>query len=139
MHNDAKNFAGQELPAQVEERIRQTHDAGGLIQFLWNRTDTREWSDRELEWLSATCNQTELMALNLRKTLSGVAALLASEIDGSGLKSGAFQPYDLPELLYGAADTLGVMEEMIHVGVDVDFELRERQRKLAECKGGERV
>jgi hypothetical protein len=138
MHNDARNFVGQETPTETRENIRQTHDAGGLVQFLWNRMDGREWSDREMEWLSSTCNQTEMMALNLRKTLAGVAALLAWEISNEGLRSGAFQPHDVPELLYGAADTLGVMEEMTHIGVDADFELRERYRKRAERNGGER-
>jgi hypothetical protein len=137
MHNDAKNFAASETTQAAEERPRETHDAGGLLQFLWDRMDGREWSDQELEWLSSTCDSTELMALNLRKTLAGVAALVAWEIDNKGLRSGAFQPYDIPELLYGAADTLGVIEQMVVVGRDANFNLMERYRKLVAQKGSE--
>jgi hypothetical protein len=94
--------------------------------------DVHEASEKELEWLSYTCDSTELMALNLRKTLAGVAALVADEMDRGGLRSGVFQPHDLPELMYGAADTLGVIEEMTVIGRDASFELRERYRKRAE-------
>ena len=132
MHNDAKNFAGQKAPTETEDRPRQTHDAGGLLQFLWNRMDVHEASEKDLEWISSTCDSVELMALNLRKTLSGVAALVADEMDREGLRSGAFQPTDLPELLYGAADTLHVIEEMSVISRDANFELRER----AGQKGG---
>ncbi|CAG4919274.1 hypothetical protein [Paraburkholderia saeva] len=138
MHNDAKHFTEHETSVVGGERPSETHDAGGLIQFLWNQTDASKSTDKELEWLSYTCDQTELMALNLRKTLSGVASLLAWEIDSKGMKSGAFQPHDLPELLYGAADMLKVIEEMTHIGIDANFELRERYRKRAEQNGGER-
>ncbi|OAJ61498.1 hypothetical protein A6V36_24305 [Paraburkholderia ginsengiterrae] len=132
MHNDAKNFAEQKAPAETEDRPRQTHDVGGLLQFLWNRMDIHETSEKELEWLSYTCDSTELMALNLRKTLIGVAALVADEMDREGLRSGAFQPIGMPELLYGAADTLSAIEEMNAIGRDANFELLERYRKLAE-------
>jgi hypothetical protein len=136
MHNDTKHFAEQEAPTAAEDRLRETHDAGGLLQFLWSRMEGHGWSDRELDWLSCTSDQAELMALNLRKTLAGVATLIAFEADKEGTRSGAFQPHDLPELLYGVADTLGVMEEMIHIGIDADFKLRERYRKRAEKKEG---
>lgn len=135
MHNDAKHFAAQEQANPANEHPRQTLDAGGLIQFLWNRTDSKKCTDGELDWISHACSNTELMVMNLRKTLSGVAGLVAYEINDGGTRSGCFQPYDLPELLYGAIDTLGVIEQMTFIGSEAHFELRERYRKRAEGKG----
>lgn len=135
MHNDAKQFVDQKASSAADQRPRETHDAGGMLQFLWERTDDKKWTDAELEWLSHANTSVELMAMNLRKTLQGVAGLVAYEIDhGGSTRAGNFQPHDLPELLYGAADTLGVIEQMSHIGSEADFELRERYRKRAEGK-----
>lgn len=112
-------------------------DAGGLLRFLYERVDAREMTDAELEWISRSSHTIELTALNLSKTIGGVAALIAIETDRdrASMKSGAFQPFGLPEFLYGMADVAETINEIAAICSDAEFSLRERWRARALACG----
>ena len=133
MQNDAKNFTEENAPEAPNTGPRESHDASGLLQFLWKRVDVKKATEEELEWLTFVHEGAELMAFNLSKTLSGVAALVAWETDNKGMGSDAFQHSDMPELLWAAADTLATIEQMISIGSEASFDLKQRYRKRAEA------
>ncbi|WP_321899120.1 hypothetical protein [Paraburkholderia heleia] len=141
MHNDAKAFADHTIERKSDDRPRYTADAGGLLRYLWARidSDVDSVTDADLEWLSSASGNAQMMAMNLSKTLSGVAMLISCDAAAEGSRAGAFQPADLPEFLWGAADVARTIEEVVTVASDSEFHLRERFRRRAESATGLRM
>ncbi|MEM5419645.1 hypothetical protein [Paraburkholderia ferrariae] len=134
MHNEDQQIVGQEAAATPSDGPKYASSTVGILRYLWSHLDSQidSVSDEDLRWLSRATEEASLMALNLDKTVSGVAALLAYEIDSKGCRSGSFQPYDLPELLWGIASTVGTIGEMVTIGGEADFALRRRCEDRAE-------
>ncbi|WP_176080813.1 hypothetical protein [Paraburkholderia tropica] len=134
MHSDKDQIDRDLAATDSNERPNYTADASGLLRYLWGRGcgQVEQMADDELEWVATASENAQLMALNLSKTLGGVAMLISCDSERKGLHAGSFQPHDLPELLWGAADTVKTIEEMVTIAGDADFHLRERYRKRAE-------
>lgn len=113
---------------------RRACDAAGLLHFLWAKFDSETESgasDEELAWLADASSEAHLTAANLGETLEGLAALIGFEIDEGGCRSGAFQPYGLPGLLYGAAATAKTISEMAYIGSEASAILSYRHKERA--------
>lgn len=134
MHNDAKEFTAQVRRQESGKMPNYVANAAGLLRCFWEKMDVQHQSisDAELKWLSNASDSAQLMAGNLGKTLAGVASAVAFEGSTSGLRSGAFQPYGLEELLYGAADIAETIQQMCMIGSEADFLLRNRYKERAE-------
>jgi hypothetical protein len=151
MNNDVQAFAAEATERESSGEPRYPSDIGGMMRFLWSRIAADDLSDADLEWLSCASESVQLTAMNLGKTLSGVAALVQTEQDVLDAKargpekrldlppgSGAFQPYGLPEFLCGMAEIADSINETVTISSDAECLLRERWKKRALDAGWKR-
>lgn len=139
--NTSNDHSEQSQDAQHDRVCEQPNypiSQGGMLRFLWSRTDSEKMSDSDLHWLAYGTEDMQLVALNLQKTLAGVAGLVQTEIDlrdEGKICGGSLQPHGLVEFLYGMSETAATIRESLVISGDAESILRDRWERRARELG----
>ncbi|RQQ60275.1 hypothetical protein DF021_13320 [Burkholderia stagnalis] len=93
-----------------------------MLGFFWQRCDASTLPADALEWLGNAAGTVESMALSLGDTLTGLANLLDTSENGAR----ALSDDNLPQTLWGAADTLRTIGALAFIAGEAEYELRQR-------------
>ncbi|MCL1824364.1 MAG: hypothetical protein FWG26_00190 [Betaproteobacteria bacterium] len=111
---------GTELPGKQAEgnEIRGVANIANVTRELWNRVNDSLHPD-EHRWFAKATENALLLLENLSETLDGIANHVANDtkrLDGIP-ETGAFQSrHDLPNLLYGMAESIRTAQALAMVG-----------------------
>lgn len=139
--SEQANNSPQEQDAQharTSDKPDYPISEGGLIRFLWSNIDSETLPDAHLEYLAYGTETMAMSAMNLGKTLAGVAALIQTEIDlhdERKMTSGALQPYGLVEFLYGMSEIAATIKESLLTSSEAEVILRNRWEQRARALG----
>lgn len=136
-HSDQSESV-QAARTRATEKPNYPISQGGLIRFLWSNIDRENLPDVQLEYLACGTESMEISAMNLGKTLAGVASLIQTEIglrDEGKVCGGAFQPHGIVEFLCGMAETADTIRESLAISSEAEAILRDRWEKRARALG----
>lgn len=98
-----------------------------VLSFLYNRADSNLDVD-ELKFLSRASEAARFMASQLGETVSNIGCLVQNDSysEPGKLRAGNFEDgYNVGQLLFSIADQINIISELVNIGSECDFALRQ--------------